>query len=435
MLSKLSIKQKLILIMLIPFFLIILLTTKVIYDSFDVTRNLKALDEVINLSTKIGALVHETQKERGLTAGFLGSKGKSFRNELLAEKIETDKRISEFKMFLTTFNKNYYSSDFIENLNYGINKLDELSNIRKNVDNLSINPQLAIFYYTETNKLLLNVIGTVIQLSTNSDISQELVAYMNFLLSKERTGLERAVGTNTFSKNYFDLELKTKFYTLVAEQSAYIDTFIKVSPKKTIDFYNITMKDKSIEEVNKMREVALYSGKEADFNIDANYWFERVTEKINLLKKVEDYLSDNLHITIERELNNAKNNIIIFGTLSVLGIVVFVIISMLISNSIITSINKFKIGLFSFFAYLNRESTKAELINLDSNDEFGQMAKVVNENIVKTQKGIEEDRKLIDETIAVLGEFEQGDLCQRLNLSVSNPALMQLKEVLNNMAS
>ncbi len=259
---------------------------------------------------------------------------------------------------------------------------------------------------------MLNVIGTVIQLSTNSDISQELVAYMNFLLSKERTGLERAVGTNTFSKNYFDLELKTKFYTLVTEQSAYIDTFIKVSPKKTIDFYNITMKDKSIEEVNKMREVTLYSGKEADFNIDANYWFERVTEKINLLKKVEDYLSDNLHITIERELNNAKNNIIIFGTLSVLGIVVFVIISMLISNSIITSINKFKTGLFSFFAYLNRETTKAELINLDSKDEFGQMAKVVNENIVKTQKGIEEDRKLIDETISVLGEFEQGDLCQ-----------------------
>ncbi|MDK2065060.1 nitrate- and nitrite sensing domain-containing protein, partial [Aliarcobacter butzleri] len=158
MLSKLSIKQKLILIMLIPFVLIILLTTKVIYDSFDVTRNLKALDEVINLSTKIGALVHETQKERGLTAGFLGSKGKSFRNELLAEKIETDKRISEFKIFLTTFNKDYYSSDFIENLNYGINKLDELSNIRKNVENLSINPQLAIFYYTETNKFDLSTL-------------------------------------------------------------------------------------------------------------------------------------------------------------------------------------------------------------------------------------------------------------------------------------
>jgi methyl-accepting chemotaxis protein len=53
----------------------------------------------------------------------------------------------------------------------------------------------------------------------------------------------------------------------------------------------------------------------------------------------------------------------------------------------------------------------------------------------KLKKGIEEDRKLIDETIAVLGKFEKGDLCQRLNMNVSNPSLMQLKNVLNNMAS
>ena len=76
-----------------------------------------------------------------------------------------------------------------------------------------------------------------------------------------------------------------------------------------------------------------------------------------------------------------------------------------------------------------------ELIKIDSKDEFGEMATVVNENIEKTQKGIEEDRRLIDETISVLGEFEQGDLSQRLNLNVSNPALMQLKTVLNQMAN
>ena len=62
------------------------------------------------------------------------------------------------------------------------------------------------------------------------------------------------------------------------------------------------------------------------------------------------------------------------------------------------------------------------------------MAKVVNENIIKTKQGIEEDRKLIDETISVLGEFEQGDLCQRLHIDVSNSSLMQLKNVVNNMA-
>ncbi|WP_228131128.1 methyl-accepting chemotaxis protein, partial [Aliarcobacter lanthieri] len=90
-------------------------------------------------------------------------------------------------------------------------------------------------------------------------------------------------------------------------------------------------------------------------------------------------------------------------------------------------------GLLGFFAYLNREVYNIELLKDSSKDEFGEMAKVVNENIKKTQKGIEEDRRLIDETITVLSEFEQGDLCQRLNIEVTNPALMQLKQMLNNM--
>ncbi|MDN5114956.1 HAMP domain-containing methyl-accepting chemotaxis protein [Aliarcobacter butzleri] len=156
---------------------------------------------------------------------------------------------------------------------------------------------------------------------------------------------------------------------------------------------------------------------------------EKVLSEIVLLNK--ELLKQKDEIT--NKLYESSRNIII--AISIIGILITVVLSLLISSMLVNALTVFKDGLFSFFAYLNRESLKAELINLDSKDEFGQMAKVVNENIVKTQKGIEEDRKLIDETIAVLGEFEQGDLCQRLNLSVSNPALMQLKEVLNNMAS
>ncbi|MBF7071754.1 MCP four helix bundle domain-containing protein, partial [Aliarcobacter butzleri] len=130
--------------------------------------------------------------------------------------------------------------------------------------------------------------------------------------------------------------------------------------------------------------------------------------------------------------SNAK---ILLVTIISIVILLSIVIAFFITNSIVISLKNLQDGLFSFFGYLNRESTKVELINLDSKDEFGEMAKVVNQNIERTQKGIEEDRKLIDETIAVLGEFEQGDLCQRLNISVSNPALMQLKEVLNKMAS
>ncbi len=121
-------------------------------------------------------------------------------------------------------------------------------------------------------------------------------------------------------------------------------------------------------------------------------------------------------------------------TIILISIVLGLVIAYFITRSITSSLKELQDGLFSFFAYLNRESAKVELISLDSKDEFGEMSKIVNQNILKTQKGIEEDRRLIDETISVLSEFEQGDLCQRLNISVSNPALMELKNVLNNMA-
>ncbi|MFW2236242.1 methyl-accepting chemotaxis protein [Aliarcobacter butzleri] len=154
----------------------------------------------------------------------------------------------------------------------------------------------------------------------------------------------------------------------------------------------------------------------------------------------------NIGLEIEHKIQEINKNAIMLREdayksldidLVILAIVatsIFILISIVISNNIVNSLENFKNGLFSFFAYLNRESSNVELINLDTKDEFGQMSTIVNENIIKTQKGIEEDRKLIDETISVLGEFEQGDLCQRLNLNVSNPALTQLKNVLNKMA-
>ncbi|WP_151947156.1 methyl-accepting chemotaxis protein [Aliarcobacter butzleri] len=154
----------------------------------------------------------------------------------------------------------------------------------------------------------------------------------------------------------------------------------------------------------------------------------------------------NIGLEIEHKIQEINKNAIMLREdayksldidLVILAIVatsIFILISIVISNNIVNSLENFKDGLFSFFGYLNRESSNVELINLDTKDEFGQMSKIVNENIIKTQKGIEEDRKLIDETISVLGEFEQGDLCQRLNLNVSNPALTQLKNVLNKMA-
>jgi methyl-accepting chemotaxis protein len=131
---------------------------------------------------------------------------------------------------------------------------------------------------------------------------------------------------------------------------------------------------------------------------------------------------------------NAIRNIIIIIALVLLAFVV--IGSVVIINKIVVKrLLKFQEGLVGFFDYVNRDSSDVKELESDNFDEIGLMSNVVNENIKKAKKGIEEDRAIIDEAIQVLGEFEQGDLTQRITTRVNNPALNELKDVLNNMGS
>ena len=129
---------------------------------------------------------------------------------------------------------------------------------------------------------------------------------------------------------------------------------------------------------------------------------------------------------------NAIRNIIIIIAFSLLAFVVIGAV-IIINNIVVKRLLKFQDGLTGFFNYVNREADDVKELETDSIDEIGLMAKVVNENIQKAKRGIEEDRAIIDESIKALGEFEQGDFSQRINTKVNNPALNELRDVLNNM--
>jgi len=125
----------------------------------------------------------------------------------------------------------------------------------------------------------------------------------------------------------------------------------------------------------------------------------------------------------------------IIGEALLLSILIMFLVSFISTKYISTPMKKFEEGLLNFFEYLNRDRSEVSLLDSSSNDEIGTMAKVVNENIRKTQASIEEDRKVIDDTIHILSEFEQGDLCQRVQSNTSNPALKELTVLLNQMGS
>ena len=433
MISKLSIKQKLIAIMLIPLIIVILLAAKLAYDSYRSLENLKSLDKVVILSTKIGALVHETQKERGMTAGFIGSKGVKFKDELPRQREEVNKQITFLNEFLSDFDKSKYSDDFVKNLNSGLEKLKDLQGVRNSVNSLNIAAPIAIAYYTDTNTLLLNTLGTIVKFSNSPNVTKELGSYMNFLLSKERTGIERAVGTNTFAQNKFTEGLKARFYTLIAEQTAYMDIFSKIASKDIVDFYLKTVVGKDIEEVEKMRKIALFSNIEENFGVDPNYWFETITNKINLLKQVEDHISTHLLNEINLEKDEATFHLILFSLLSIFGIGITMILARTIAFTILIDVASVRAGIEEFFAFINFEKDDIKLIGVDSTDELGMMSKIINKNIANTKANIQRDRELIADTIRVANSINKGHLDQKIMVNSNNPALNELKDIINEM--
>ncbi len=433
MISKLSIKQKLIAIMLIPLVIVILLAAKLAYDSYRSLENLKSLDKVVILSTKIGALVHETQQERGMTAGFIGSKGVKFKDELPRQREEVNKQITFLNEFLSDFDKSKYSDDFVKNLNSGLEKLKDLQGVRNSVNSLNIAAPIAIAYYTDTNTLLLNTLGTIVKFSNSPNVTKELGSYMNFLLSKERTGIERAVGTNTFAQNKFTEGLKARFYTLIAEQTAYMDIFSKIASKDIVDFYLKTVVGKDIEEVEKMRKIALFSNIEENFGVDPNYWFETITNKINLLKQVEDHISTHLLNEINLEKDEATFHLILFSLLSIFGIGITMILARTIAFTILIDVASVRAGIEEFFAFINFEKDDIKLIGVDSTDELGMMSKIINKNIANTKANIQRERELIADTIRVANSINKGHLDQKIMVNSNNPALNELKDIINEM--
>ena len=149
-----------------------------------------------------------------------------------------------------------------------------------------------------------------------------------------------------------------------------------------------------------------------------------------------DEIEDNVNVMIENTTSDINNFIINILIGSTLALIVLLFISVLIAKkTILEPLEDFQDGLLNFFKYLNREVSDVVMLNDKSKDELGKMAKVVNANITKTKISVEEDREFIDETITVLSEFEQGDLCQRITSNVENPALMELKKVLDSMGN
>jgi methyl-accepting chemotaxis protein len=161
---------------------------------------------------------------------------------------------------------------------------------------------------------------------------------------------------------------------------------------------------------------------------------DEVFTKIN-----ENFKSINTDITNDNQLSYEDVTGSISQAKYILTILILVALTLsigftiVVSKSITVPLNAFQDGLMHFFKYLNKEINHVSSLDGTSNDEIGQMAKIVNQNIEKTKQLIDQDNVLINDVKRIVEEAKQGILYKRIEARTQNQSLEELKTIFNEM--
>ncbi|QDF29899.1 methyl-accepting chemotaxis protein [Halarcobacter anaerophilus] len=112
---------------------------------------------------------------------------------------------------------------------------------------------------------------------------------------------------------------------------------------------------------------------------------------------------------------------------AILGFIYFVL------RKLLTPLSELERGLFAFFEYLKGEKKSVQLLSIKTNDEFGNMASKINTEIQSVEKGIDQDRILIEDVKKVVNEIKEGNLDVQVVKESSNASLNELRNILNEM--
>jgi methyl-accepting chemotaxis protein len=346
----------------------------IMFISADIFRAYYALDQAnetiadVRLVTATNKLVHELQKERGMSAGFIGSKGNNFASVLKNQRAVADKEINNLKTFMVDTNYHEHTNKTTQQL---FTSLRQLQTIRQQVDSLNITLPNALRYYTGNNLLILDLNGHLASELEEASSSERFLTLYNIAYAKEQAGIERAVLNNVFASETFTSALFSSYIELVTKQETYIKSAYTVATsdyKKELDQF---VQSKENREVQRYRDIA--ENTDNGFNVEAKDWFSAATARINKLKSTEQTLLNETVLYAEENVSS-KFRVIILE--SIVLILMVAIAYAVFSTIKLRSSQSFEIN--RFMNKVDSEKDLTDTVKIITEDELGVIAKLMN---------------------------------------------------------
>jgi PAS domain S-box-containing protein len=380
--------------LILPIVMLLVFSSHVVIDNRQTVHQMGKIKSLAELGPIVSAVVHELQKERGMSALYLGSKGAKFAKKLPFQRILTNDKQDNLKNALATFKLNGFGVALSKKVNLARGALINLEQYRDRVSKLQLSVPEMANYYTPTIAKLLSIIEEMAVLSSNTKISNAITAYTSFLQGKERAGIERAMGGAGFGAGYFSPVIYKRFIELIAQQETYFGLFDVYGSEQQKGFFNSTLVGPDVDEVVRMRKIVIDSIETNDTqDIEGPYWFETMTRKIDLLKRVEDRIDADLTQLAGEVQSDAQT---VFYMSSLLTFIVLLITVGLVI-SVVRGITRPIVDITDAMTKLADGDMAVEITGVERGDEIGAMARaalVFREAMIKLAEAEERFRSI-----------------------------------------
>jgi methyl-accepting chemotaxis protein len=373
-LADIRISTKIAIASLVPLAGLTLFVGLAVWNAWSDAVSARAVLSATGLAESASLAIHELQKERGMSAGFVASKGQRFAAELALQRQSADDRTRSFLNAASNFRIGISNGATASALDKATNELKKIDPLRKSVTGLSVPAGESTAAYTQIIASLLSVAEGISELSGNAELTQAAAIYTATIRGKEQAGQERANGARGFSADRFSSDDLRTFLSLAAAQNEQFDIVRRTAKPAQHDALATALSTPAGKEVSAMRNAALKIavGESAD-RISATNWFNAATARIDDLKKVEDRFAENLRETAGATSAEAmlKLSVTLAGAISL--IVLAAGITWLSARSITGPLTR----LVRTTLTLAEGKTEIDISDADRKDEIGDLSRAI----------------------------------------------------------
>lgn len=333
LLKKMTIRARIITIVLGPLLLILVGGSMIIHEkkqAYSLAHNMKYNTLCFQAASD---LITELQRERGKTLMFLS--GTLAESELGQQRQNTDDRVKEYDLALK---KSALKSD---DKNKYLPQHFNLDDLRRQVNKTLKDPAEAIKTYSYIINNIMMLMNNIANMPTTSGVGKTLTSLLVIETAKENAGMLRATLSAVIAS---DSPLSQDRLIYVVDLKGNIDSGISskalaIAPALLASLHDYPNRP-HWREMNHVVSVVIEKSKEGGFNFVPKELWENITQVIDDLGLLIKNENDIQLAKINSIENSAENAMIGYGTGFVLVIGLTFVFSFIMSNSITRPIRR-----------------------------------------------------------------------------------------------